>query len=48
MDDCTPSASDLMGLMYTAPERLSELCITARAWYKPREANAASQAWMAT
>ena len=48
MADCTPSASDLMGLMYTAPERLSELCITARAWYKPREANAASQAWMAT
>ncbi len=28
-----PSASELMGLMYTAPERLSELCITARAWY---------------
>ena len=37
-----------MGLMYTAPERLSELRITARAWYKPREAHEASQAWMAT
>ena len=48
MVDRLPSASALIGLMYTAPERLSELCITARAWYKPREAHEASQAWMAT
>ena len=48
MIDRLPSPSELMGLMYTAPERLSELCITARAWYKPKEAHEASQAWMAT
>lgn len=48
MLDRLPSPSELMGLMYTAPERLSDLSITARAWYKPREAHEASQAWMAT
>ena len=33
MLDPLPSASELMGLMYSAPEGLSELCITARAVY---------------
>ena len=48
MLDRLPSASELMGSMYSAPDRLSELCITARAWYKPKESREAKQAWVAS
>ena len=33
MLDPLPSSSELMGSMYSAPVRLSELCITARTVY---------------